>query len=79
MAPHRGGLRFPELCHPIRRHRRAILAGAALATVAGAWLSSRLELDSDLAALLPESFPRARARGAQGAWSEERGGGEKCF
>ncbi|MHB1194722.1 MAG: efflux RND transporter permease subunit [Longimicrobiales bacterium] len=74
MAPHRGRLRFPELCHPIRRHRRAILAAAALATVAGAWLSSRLELDSDLAALLPESFPSAQAledMGEQVAWTSQ--------
>ncbi len=74
MAPHRGGLRFPELCGPIRRHRWAILAAAALATATGAWLSSRLELDSDLAALLPESFPSAQAlerMGEQVAWTSQ--------
>ncbi len=74
MTPERGGLRLPELCHPIRRHRRAILAAAALATVAGVWLSSRLELDSDLAALLPESFPSAQALEAMGqqvAWTSQ--------
>jgi hypothetical protein len=33
MTPERGGLRFPELCHPIRRHRKAILPAAALGGV----------------------------------------------
>jgi uncharacterized protein len=66
MAPRRRRLRFPELCHPIRRHRWAILAVATLATVAGGWLSSKLKLDSDLAALLPESSPSARALEAMG-------------
>ena len=59
-------LRLPELCHPVRRFHRTILAVAGVATLAGGWLSSRLELNSDLAALLPESFASVRALQAIG-------------
>ncbi|MDP2958993.1 MAG: MMPL family transporter [Longimicrobiales bacterium] len=59
-------LRLPELCHPVRRFRKTILGVAAVATLVGGWLSSRLELNSDFAALLPETFASARALEAIG-------------
>ncbi len=53
--------RFPHLCHPIRRHYVAILAVASAVTALGGWLSSKLKIDTDLAALLPDSFESVKA------------------
>lgn len=53
--------RFPHVCSLVRRHHRAILIASALATALGVWLTSRLTLDSDLAALLPDDVPSVQA------------------
>ena len=49
------------LCELLQRRFRWILVIAALATVAGGYFSSRLSLESDLAALLPDSFKSVQA------------------
>jgi len=53
--------RFPHLCPLVRRHYKAILVVSAVATAVGVWLTSRLSLDSDLAALLPDDVPSVQA------------------
>ncbi len=53
--------RLPHLCRPIRRHYLAVLAVAAVATAGGAYLASGLKIDTDLAALLPDSFNSVKA------------------
>jgi uncharacterized protein len=50
-----------HLCRPVWRHYRAILAVSTVATLVGGWLTTKLKLDSDLAALLPESFESVKA------------------
>jgi len=52
---------LPHFCHPIRKHYGLILAVAAVSAGAGAYYSSKLKLDSDLAALLPDSFQSVQA------------------
>lgn len=54
-------LRIPELCHPIRRHHKLIVTVAFAFMAVGGWLTSKLKLDSDLAALLPDSFESVKA------------------
>jgi predicted RND superfamily exporter protein len=53
--------RLPHLCHPIRRHYRTILAVSLAVTGVGAWFASKLKIDTDLAALLPDSFHSVQA------------------
>ena len=48
--------RFPHFCKPILRFYWLILLAAAGMTVAGGYFASKLRLESDMAALLPESF-----------------------
>ncbi len=50
-----------DMCELIHRHRRPILVVAALATALGAYLTSRLSLESDLSALLPDGFESVQA------------------
>ncbi len=50
-----------HLCRPIRRHFKAILAVSVLATALGWHFTSKIGLDSDLAALLPDSFQSVQA------------------
>lgn len=54
-------MRLPHLCHPIRKHYAPILVVAAVLTAVGAYYTSKLKLDSDLAALLPDSFQSVQA------------------
>ncbi len=53
--------RLPHLCHPIRTYYLVILAVAAAVTAGGAYLASKLKIDTDLAALLPDSFESVQA------------------
>ncbi len=53
-------LRF-HLCEVIPRSYRTIIVVSVVATVIGAYLTSKLSLESDLAALLPNSFPSVQA------------------
>ena len=48
-------------CRLIPRAHRAILVGAVIATAIGAFLTSKLSLESDLAELLPSSFASVQA------------------
>lgn len=50
-----------HLCRPIGRHYKAVLLVALVLTVVGGILTSRLSLESDLAALLPESLQSVEA------------------
>lgn len=50
-----------HLCRPIGRHYKAVLLVALVLTVLGGILTSRLSLESDLAALLPESLQSVEA------------------
>lgn len=54
-------LRLPHRCHLLLRYHKHILAVAALATVVGAYLTSRLSLQSDLADLLPAGSTSVQA------------------
>ncbi len=54
-------LRIPELCHPIRRYYWAIIALGFASMAVGGWLASKLEVDSDFAALLPDSYESVKA------------------
>ena len=53
-------LRF-HLCKLIPRSYRAIVVVSVVATAVGAHFTSKLSLESDLAALLPNSFPSVQA------------------
>lgn len=50
-----------ELCELVQKRSRAILILAILATVPGVYFTSRLSLESDLSALLPDRFPSVQA------------------
>jgi len=50
-----------HLCRPIRRYYGAILAVSVVATAVGGYLTSKISLDSDLSALLPDSFLSVQA------------------
>jgi predicted RND superfamily exporter protein len=65
-------LRIPELCHPIRKHYRTIIALGFALMAGGGWLASKLKVDSDFAALLPDSFESVQALKAM---AEEVAGG----
>ncbi|NJD19482.1 MAG: hypothetical protein FIA95_09415, partial [Gemmatimonadetes bacterium] len=52
---------LPHLCRPIRRHYLAILAVTAVVTAVTGWLSTKLKIDTDLSALLPDSFESVKA------------------
>ncbi len=54
-------LRIPDHCDRLIRHHRVILVVAALATVVGAYFSSKLTLKSDLDDMLPDSFASVHA------------------
>jgi predicted RND superfamily exporter protein len=46
---------------PIRRHSKGIVFLSVIMTVVGGYLTSKLKLDTDLAALLPDSFTSVQA------------------
>ena len=50
-----------HLCRPIRRFYKTILVGTVVLTGLGAYLSSKLNIDTDLAELLPDTFTSVRA------------------
>jgi predicted RND superfamily exporter protein len=52
---------LPHICRPIRKHYLAILVVTAVVTAVGAYLSTKLKIDTDLAALLPDSFESVKA------------------
>jgi predicted RND superfamily exporter protein len=54
-------LRFRDGCELIHRHHKPILIVAALATIVGGYLTSKLGLQSDLAELLPDHYESVRA------------------
>ncbi len=60
-APGEDPLGGRHLCRPVRRYAPWIVALAAVATVVGGFYMSKLRLDSDLAALLPDSFESVQA------------------
>ncbi len=53
-------LRF-HLCKLVPRNYRAIVFVSVLSTAVGAYFTTKLSLESDLAALLPNSFPSVQA------------------
>lgn len=53
--------RIPELCNRITRRYKPILVVGFLLTAVGGYLTSKLSLESDLAALLPDSFESVQA------------------
>ena len=53
-------------CRALVRWHRTVVAVSLAATVAGGALATRLTVDSDLAALLPDAFPSAQAMRAMG-------------
>jgi uncharacterized protein len=52
---------FPHVCRPIRRHYLAVIAMGAVVTAVGAYYAAKLKIDTDLAALLPDSFESVKA------------------
>lgn len=54
-------LRIPHQCERVFRYHRVILVAAVLFTIIGGWLASKLPLESDLDALLPDSSPSVQA------------------
>ncbi|MDP2957184.1 MAG: MMPL family transporter [Longimicrobiales bacterium] len=54
-------MHLPHLCHPIRKYYAYVLVVAAALAGVGAYYTSKLKLDSDLAALLPDSFQSVQA------------------
>ena len=53
--------RLPHLCRPVLRHHTAILLASAALAAVGGYFTTKLKIDTDLAALLPDSFHSVQA------------------
>lgn len=57
----------------IARHRRGVLVGYLIASVAAAWLCAKLRLDSDVVNLLPADLPAVKSARKLQRWAGDLG------